>query len=100
VLLSRGNFLSPDSKCFSFDSRANGYARGEGIVAIVVKPINDALRDGDVIRAVIRATGSNQDGRTPTLTQPSPESQEALIRHVYTQGGLDYNTTRYYEAHG
>lgn len=94
------NFLSPDSLSYSFDDRANGYARGEGVVAIVVKPLADALRDHDVVRAVIRATGSNQDGRTPGLTQPSAEAQEILIRHVYQKAGLTLEDTRYVEAHG
>lgn len=56
-------FLSPDSRCFSFDSKANGYARGEGVGIIVLKHIDDAIRDGDRIRAVIRGTGLNSDGR-------------------------------------
>ena len=100
MMLSNGNYLSPDSVCYSFDHRANGYARGEGIVAIVIKPLSDAVRDGDMIRAVIRSTGSNQDGRTPTLTQPSTDSQEQLIRHVYQKAGLDLRLTRFFEAHG
>jgi acyl transferase domain-containing protein len=98
--LSRMKFLSPDSLCYSFDHRANGYARGEGIAAMVLKPVRDAIRDGDTIRAVIRSTGSNQDGKTPTLTQPSIASQEDLIRQVYEKARLDYKTTRYVEAHG
>lgn len=93
-------FLSPDSRCQAFDSQANGYARGEGVVALVVKPLGEALRNGDVIRAVIRATGSNQDGRTPGLTQPSAKAQESLIRHVYTSAGLSFDNTGYVEAHG
>ncbi|KJZ70791.1 hypothetical protein HIM_09804 [Hirsutella minnesotensis 3608] len=100
LYLSNMGFLSRDGLCHSFDHRANGYSRGEGVVAIVVKPIQDALRDGDVIRAVIRATGSNQDGRTPTLTQPSTDAQERLIRHVYQKAGLSLQDTRYVEAHG
>lgn len=59
------NFLSADSKCYSFDHRANGYSRGEGFGVVVVKLLSKALRDGNTIRAVIRATGTNQDGRTP-----------------------------------
>ena len=94
------NFLSPDSRCHSFDSRANGFARGEGIVALIVKGLSDAVKDGDLIRAVIRAIGSNQDGRTQTLTQPSATAQAQLIRHVYAKAGLDLDSTRYFEAHG
>lgn len=93
-------FLSPDSHCYSFDSRANGYSRGEGVIALVIKPLREALKNGDVVRAVIRATGTNQDGRTPGLTQPSIEAQERLIRHVYAKAGLSFDETLYCEAHG
>ncbi|KAL8855884.1 MAG: hypothetical protein Q9178_007504 [Gyalolechia marmorata] len=98
--LSNLNFLSPDSRCYSFDHRANGYARGEGFGVVVVKLLADALQDGDTIRAVIRATGSNQDGRTPGITQPSKDAQETLIRDTYLSAGLDLKTTRFFEAHG
>lgn len=98
--LSNLGFLSPDSVCYSFDHRANGYARGEGIVAMVLKPVSQALKDGDMIRALIRATGSNQDGKTPSLTQPNPGSQESLIRSVYERAGLDFSPVHYFETHG
>ena len=94
------NFLSPDSKCYSFDSRANGYSRGEGFGVVVIKPLAKAIEDGDTIRAVIRATASNQDGRTSGITQPSDGAQEQLIRRAYLDGGLDMERTRYFEAHG
>ncbi|KAJ5725083.1 Acyl transferase/acyl hydrolase/lysophospholipase [Penicillium malachiteum] len=99
-MLATQNFLSPDSLCYSFDERANGYARGEGVLAVVLKPFSAAIEDGDMIRAVIRSTGSNQDGHTAVLTQPSPQSQEELIRHVYKKAGLSFHETRYVEAHG
>ncbi|KAI1774512.1 hypothetical protein F4818DRAFT_64374 [Hypoxylon cercidicola] len=99
-MLSSLNFLSPDSKCYSFDHRANGYARGEGVIALIIKPLPDAVRDGDMIRGVIRSTSSNQDGRTPGLTQPSPQAQEDLIRQVYKKANLPLDVTRYFEAHG
>ncbi|RSL66807.1 hypothetical protein CEP54_003548 [Fusarium duplospermum] len=98
--LSAQKFLSPDGLCQSFDHKANGYGRGEGIIAIVLKPVSLALQNGDIIRAVIRSTGSNQDGHTPGLTQPSSQAQEDLIRHVYAQAGLSLDQTRYVEAHG
>ncbi|KAI0848453.1 hypothetical protein F5Y00DRAFT_270187 [Daldinia vernicosa] len=100
ILLSNMHFLSPESLCYSFDARANGYARGEGIAAIVLKPVAGAVRDGDMIRAVIRSIGSNQDGKTPSLTQPSLQAQESLIRSVYEKKGLSLGATRYFEAHG
>ncbi|KAF1828904.1 reducing type I polyketide synthase [Decorospora gaudefroyi] len=94
------NFLGPDSISYSFDHRANGYARGEGFGVVVVKRLADALRDGNTIRAVVRATGVNQDGRTAGITQPSSKAQEALIRDTYARAGLDLKTTRFFEAHG
>lgn len=94
------NFLSPDSKCHSFDHRANGYARGEGTAVVILKPLADALKDDDVIRAVIRGTGVNQDGKTPGITLPSAEAQEELIRTTYRTAGLSFEDTSYFEAHG
>ena len=58
------NFLRPDGKCFTFDSRANGYGRGEGIGVVVLKRVEDAIKNNDHIRAIIRASQVNQDGRT------------------------------------
>jgi acyl transferase domain-containing protein len=95
-----GGVLSPDGKCFSFDHRANGYGRGEGVGTVIVKRLDAALRDKNTIRAVIRGTGSNQDGRTPGIALPSMEAQERLIRQVYASAGLDMGHTRYFEAHG
>ncbi|KAI9691978.1 MAG: polyketide synthase [Bogoriella megaspora] len=100
IALSNMNFLSPDSRCYSFDERANGYSRGEGVAVLAIKRLSDAIRDLDTIRAVIRGTGINQDGHTPGLTQPSMESQENLIRKVYQNAQLDFSMTRYVEAHG
>ncbi|KAK7420632.1 hypothetical protein QQX98_002626 [Neonectria punicea] len=94
------NFLSPDGKCFTFDSRANGYGRGEGIGVVVLKRLSDALRDNDTIRAVIRGTNVNQDGHTTGITLPSKEAQVANIRSVYKSAGLDFNQTAYVECHG
>ncbi|ETS76597.1 hypothetical protein PFICI_11984 [Pestalotiopsis fici W106-1] len=98
--LANLNFLSPDGCCYSFDSRANGYGRGEGVAALYLKPLRQAVNDGDVVRAIVRGTASNQDGRTPGLTQPSSDAQIELIRHTYAKAGLDLKKTRYVEAHG
>ncbi|KAI2601905.1 putative polyketide synthase [Hypoxylon sp. NC1633] len=98
--LSNISFLSPDSRSYSFDHRANGYARGEGVAVVILKRLSDAIRDGNTIRAVIRATGSNEDGRTASITQPSSEAQEQLIRATYQRAKLSMAHTRYVEAHG
>ncbi|EOD51962.1 putative polyketide synthase protein [Neofusicoccum parvum UCRNP2] len=100
VPLSNAGFLSPDGRCYSFDHKANGYARGEGFGTVIIKPLRNAIRDGDTIRAVVRASGVNQDGRTPSITQPSAVAQAAMIRTTYAAGGLDFGTTQYIEAHG
>ncbi|KAM7215806.1 polyketide synthase [Rhypophila decipiens] len=98
--MTRLHFLSPDGKCQSFDHKGNGYSRGEGAGFCVLKPLHLALKDGDVIRGVIRNTAVNQDGNTPGITLPSAEAQEALIRRVYADAGLDLADTAYVEAHG
>lgn len=100
VQLARLQFLSPDSHCYSFDDRANGYSRGEGVGVVVLKRLSKALEDGDRIRAIIKATASNQDGHTPSVTQPSSIAQASLIRKAYEQVGFDYSSTGYFEAHG
>ncbi|KAI0855253.1 polyketide synthase [Xylaria cubensis] len=92
--------LNRDGVSYSFDERANGYGRSEGIGAIVLKRLSDALRDGDTIRAVIRNTGCNHDGHSPGLTAPARESQAELMRKTYAQAGLDPSFTRFFEAHG
>ena len=67
---------------------------------MVLKPLDAALRDGDPIRAVIRQSAVNQDGRTAGITLPSSSAQEALIRSAYTSAGFDPSHTTYFEAHG
>ncbi|KAF1951254.1 reducing type I polyketide synthase [Byssothecium circinans] len=101
ITLSNMNFLSPDGKCYSFDHRASGYARGEGFAVLVLKPVSQAIADGDNIRALIRSTSSNQDGHTPGgITQPSKDQQMKLIRETYEKAHLDMSETRFFEAHG
>ncbi|KAJ5297715.1 hypothetical protein N7508_007964 [Penicillium antarcticum] len=92
--------FSREGKCFAFDSRADGYGRGDGIASIVLKPLADAVRDGDAVRAVIRNTGINQDGRTTTITSPSADAQRELMETCYQASGLDPVDTGYVEAHG
>ncbi|PYI36630.1 polyketide synthase [Aspergillus indologenus CBS 114.80] len=98
--LSYMHMLSADGISHSFDSRANGYGRGEGFGAVLLKPLSKARADGDVIRAIVRATGSNQDGRTPGITMPNPEAQADLIRTTYRHARLSPSDVTYFEAHG
>ncbi|KAK2758599.1 Type I Iterative PKS [Arachnomyces sp. PD_36] len=98
--LSNQAFLSPDGKCKSFDESANGYGRGEGFGCVVLKRVDDAISAQDPIRAVIRGTGSNQDGHTKGFTLPSADAQAELIRETYRRAGVDMKETGYFEAHG
>ncbi|HKS89295.1 MAG TPA: polyketide synthase, partial [Stellaceae bacterium] len=80
--------LSRRGRCFAFDERADGYVRGEGGGVAILKPLAAALADGDRIRAVIRATGVNSDGRTIGLSLPSETAQAALLRGLYEEAGI------------
>ncbi|KAL4744332.1 hypothetical protein BDW72DRAFT_212821 [Aspergillus terricola var. indicus] len=101
AFMTEKGVLSPDGSCKTFSSDANGYARGEAVTAVYIKPLDAALRDGNPIRAVIRSTASNGDGRTQGIAQPSTESQEALIRKAYEKAGItDLSKTAFVECHG
>nr|WHN38867.1 polyketide synthase 6 [Elsinoe perseae] len=100
IVMSGLGFLGPTGKSFSFDDRAEGYGRGEGVATLIAKPLSAAIRDGDPVRAVIKGSLLNQDGKTPTITSPSQEAQEALIRQCYANAGLNPVDTQLIEAHG
>ncbi|KAJ0418299.1 lovastatin nonaketide synthase [Aspergillus carlsbadensis] len=96
------HMLSPDSRSRMWDAAANGYARGEGCAAVVLKPLSKAIQDNDHIECIIRASGVNSDGRTKGITMPSAEAQTALIRQTYAAAGLDPAVDRceFFECHG
>ncbi|KAI1772793.1 amino acid adenylation domain-containing protein [Hypoxylon cercidicola] len=104
ISFSKLRMLSPDGRSRMWDASANGYARGEGIGAVVLKTLKSAQEDGDHIECIIRETGVNQDGKTPGLTVPSPAAQARLIRDCYSRAGLDpsnpLDRPQYFEAHG
>lgn len=99
LTLSNLHMLSMDGLSRSFAEGTTGYGRGEGIAALILKRVDDALRDGDPIRAVIRGSGVNHDGHTKGITLPNSEAQADLIEAVYSSVGLDPSTTGYFEAH-
>ncbi|KAJ4009092.1 hypothetical protein NW752_009387 [Fusarium irregulare] len=99
-IMSGIGMLNPDGKSYAFDSRGAGYGRGEGVATIVLKRLDEALRDGDRIHAIIANSGMNQDGKTPGLNTPSSEAQAALSLRVYQEAGLDPAHTSFVEAHG
>ncbi|MGD2087049.1 MAG: SDR family NAD(P)-dependent oxidoreductase [Candidatus Aminicenantes bacterium] len=97
---SKTEMLSPDGRCKTFDDSANGIVIGEGVGALVLKSLEQALRDGDYIYGVIKGSGLNQDGATKGITAPSSLSQKELIRHVYEKSGIHPGTVSFIEAHG
>ena len=98
--MSNLQVLNKQGQSFPFDIRGKGYGRGEGSATLVLKRLSDALEHGDPIRAVIRGTCVNQDGKTNGITLPSAEAQEAMIRKTYRLAGLDPRDTAFVEAHG
>ena len=92
--------LSPEGSCKTFDASADGFARADGINAVFLKRLPDAIRDGNPIRAIIRNSGNNSDGKSQGLLSPSSSAQEALMRHVYAQAHLDPAETGFVECHG
>ncbi|KAK6956533.1 hypothetical protein Daesc_001811 [Daldinia eschscholtzii] len=100
ILMTSEGVLSPDGSCKSFDAAANGYARAEGITAIYVKRLTDAIRDGNPIRAVIRGTAANSDGKSQGMLVPRGEALESLMRKVYSDSGLNPAETAFVECHG
>ncbi|ROT38157.1 hypothetical protein SODALDRAFT_360496 [Sodiomyces alkalinus F11] len=92
---------SASGKCHSFDAKADGYVKAEGINAVFLKRLDDALRDGDPIRAVIRGTAANASGRTAGIANPSPDAQAAVTRAAYKNAGIvDFKATHFLECHG
>jgi acyl transferase domain-containing protein len=90
--------LSPEGSCKTFDAAADGFARAEAISAVYIKDLDAAIRDGNVIRAVIRGTATNSDGRGQSLVTPNGIAQEALIRKAYADSGLDPSDTAFVEV--
>ncbi|MFI6345029.1 SDR family NAD(P)-dependent oxidoreductase [Streptomyces sp. NPDC050560] len=97
---SQASMLSRTGRTSAFSARADGFVRAEGGGAVLLKPLADALADGDRVRGVILGTGSNCDGRTMGLALPSSEAQEELLRRVYAEAGVDPDELVYFEAHG
>ncbi|ATY62880.1 Beta-ketoacyl synthase [Cordyceps militaris] len=96
-----GNAHSPTGLCHTFDITADGYVKAEAVSSIVIKRLSDAIRDGDPVRAVIRGSSTNSDGRTPGIASPSAEAQAVAIRAAYANAGItSLNDTAYLECHG
>jgi aspyridone synthetase (hybrid polyketide synthase/nonribosomal peptide synthetase) len=102
IMESKMHMLSPDSRSRMWDQSANGYARGEGVAALMLKPLSHALRDGDHIEGLMRGTGVNSNGQSSGITMPNAVAQASLIRQTYQRAGLDpvRDRCQYFECHG
>lgn len=100
VGLSQSWMMAPDGRCKSFDARANGYVRGEGCGLVVLKRLDDALRDGDEIHGVLLGSAVNQDGRGIGLTSPNRSALEAVMVQALQQAGVEAEDVDLIEAHG
>ncbi|KAK7959092.1 Reducing polyketide synthase PKS1 [Apiospora aurea] len=100
ISFAKSRLFSDSGRSYSFDNRGTGFGRGEGCGMIIVKPLDQARRDNDSIRAIIVGSGINQDGKTPGITMPCGTAQENLMRQVYKNAGINPSDTGFIEAHG
>ncbi|KAI0001395.1 ketoacyl-synt-domain-containing protein [Xylariaceae sp. FL0662B] len=100
ISFSKSRLFSDSGRSFSFDNRGTGFGRGEGCGMVILKPLEQARKDNDQIRAVIVGSGINQDGRTPGITMPCGDAQETLMRQVYNNAGIRPSDCGFVEAHG
>ncbi|MBD0688818.1 type I polyketide synthase [Streptomyces sp. CBMA123] len=97
---ARMGMLSPTGRCRTFDAAADGFVRGEGCGVVVLKRLEDALRDDDRVLALVRGSAVNQDGRSDVLASPSAEAQQALYRQALARAGTDPRDVGLVETHG
>lgn len=97
---SKSGMLSPDGECHTFDANANGYVRAEGVGVLVIKPLTNAILEGDNIHAIIKGSAVNHGGRSSFLTSPSVDAQTEVITMALENADIDPATVSYIEAHG
>ena len=100
ICLNKIGMLAADGRCKTFDARADGYARGEGLGLVLLKPLAQALRDGDPVHAVLRGSAVNHGGRATALSAPNPAAQVDVISRAIRDAGIDCGRIGYLEAHG
>ncbi|MBX9646948.1 MAG: type I polyketide synthase, partial [Xanthobacteraceae bacterium] len=100
MAFSKLEILSSDGQCRSFDASANGIVRGEGCGLVLLKRLEDALRDRDPVLAVIRGSAVNQDGASNGLTAPNGPAQEAVLRRALSKAGVAVERLGLLETHG
>src|SRR6185436_6680971 len=89
-----------DGRCKAFDAKADGFGRGEGCVARVLKRLRDAQASRDRVYAVLRGSAVNHDGHSTSLAAPNGTAQQAVIRAALDDAGIQPHEVDYLEAHG
>ncbi|KIG17261.1 Malonyl CoA-acyl carrier protein transacylase [Enhygromyxa salina] len=100
VMMSKFGAMAPDGRSKAFDARANGYVRGEGGGVVVLKPLSQAVIDGDRIYCVIRGSATNNDGMSNGLTAPNPQAQVDVLRSANARAKVHPSRVQYVETHG
>jgi acyl transferase domain-containing protein/acyl carrier protein len=100
LILSQGKFAATDGRCRSFGAGGDGYVPGEGVGAVLLKPLDKAVADGNQIYGVIKGSAINHGGRTNGYTVPNPNAQGDVITGALKQAGVAPETISYVEAHG
>lgn len=100
ILLNQGGFLSSEGRCKSFGAQGDGYVPGEGVGAVILKPLNKAIEDGDHIYGVIKGSALNHGGKTNGYTVPNPAAQSCVIGRAIAEADISADTITYVEAHG
>ncbi|HEY1110739.1 MAG TPA: SDR family NAD(P)-dependent oxidoreductase, partial [Opitutaceae bacterium] len=100
MLLAPGGFAASDGRCRSFGEGGDGYVPGEGVGAVLLKPLARARADGDHIWGVIKATAVNHGGKTNGYTVPNPKAQAEVVGTALARSGVAPGEVSYIEAHG
>ncbi|MBN3875623.1 MULTISPECIES: type I polyketide synthase [unclassified Nostoc] len=100
IAMSKAFLLSADGRCKSFDAAADGFVRAEGVGVVVLKPLSDALADGDAIYATIRSSAVSQNGRGSSFTAPEALAQQTVMQKAYQRAGILPQQVQYVETQG
>lgn len=100
VAFSKAEMLSPTGRCRTFDAGADGYVRGEGVAALVLRPLDAALADSDYVYGLVRGSAENHGGRAHSFTAPNPEAQADVIVEAWKRAGLALGDAAFIESHG
>ncbi|KAF3904990.1 hypothetical protein AA313_de0201776 [Arthrobotrys entomopaga] len=98
-VLDKAGAVTPEGRCKSFDSCANGYGRGEGASVLILKRLSEAVVDGDKVLAVLKGSAVGQDGKTNGIMSPNQVAQEDVARRALTIAGVDPLSVAFVEAH-